>query len=102
MNKGLVLGVANWITTSFPIIRMVLLILMVVLSIAMVLVVLFQPSNSDGMNAITGQASETFYSKNKSKSLQGIMKRLTIVLAICLFVVSVLFFVTVIIYPVGA
>lgn len=95
-------SVATWITESFPIIRMVLLILMVVLAVGMVLVVLFQPSSGDGMGAISGQVSDTFYTKNKGRSLEGIMKRLTIILAICLFVVSVLFFITVVIYPVGA
>lgn len=95
-------SVATWITESFPTIRLVLLILMVVLAVAMILVVLFQPSSGDGMGAISGQVSDTFYSKNKGRSLEGIMKRLTIVLAICLFVVSVLFFVTVVVYPVGA
>ena len=102
MNRAFLPAVATWITESFPIIRLVLLILMVVLSLALILVVLFQPSNSDGMGAIAGQSSDTFYSKNKGRSLEGIMKRLTIVLSIVLFVVSVLFFVTVIIYPVGA
>ena len=49
----------------------------------------------------SGQVSDTFYSKNKGRSLEGIMKRLTIILAVSLFVVSLLFFVTVIVY-VGA
>lgn len=104
-NSSFLMGaatVAKWITDSFPIVRMVLIILMVVLSLAMVLVVMIQPSNSEGMGAISGQSNETYYSKNKSKSLEGIMKRLTIIIAICLFVVSILFFVTVIIYPVGS
>lgn len=94
------LGVPNWVSSSFPIVRLILLILMVVFAIAMIVVVMFQPSNSDGMNAITGQSSETFYSKNKSHTLVGVMKRLTIILGICLFLSSILFFVTVIIYPV--
>ncbi|MDE7395846.1 MAG: preprotein translocase subunit SecG [Clostridiales bacterium] len=102
MNRAFLPAVANWITTSFPVIRLVLLILMVVLSLALIVVVLFQPANSDGMGAISGQSSDTFYSKNKGHSLEGVMKRLTIVLSIALFVVSVLFFVTVIVYPVGA
>lgn len=102
MNTFNFVSVAAWITDSFPIIRMILLIAMVVLSVAMVIVVMCQPSNSDGMGAISGQSSETFYSKNKAKSLQGMMKRLTIILGICLFVISILFFITIIIYPVGA
>lgn len=102
MKNFLLPSVATWITTSFPIIRMVLLILMVVLALAMIIVVLFQPSSGDGMGAISGQLSDTFYTKNKGRSLEGVMKRLTIVLGICLFVISVLFFITVVIYPVGA
>ena len=102
MKNFLLPSVATWITTSFPIIRMVLLILMVVLALAMIIVVLFQPSSGDGMGAISGQLSDTFYTKNKGRSLEGVMKRLTIVLGICLFVISVLFFITVVIYPIGA
>lgn len=98
MNFNL-LGIADWITTSFPIIRMVFIIAMVLLSIAMTIVVMIQPSNSEGANALTGQSNETYYSKNKSKSLEGTMKRLTVVLGICLFVMSVLFFITLVIYP---
>ena len=93
--------VPDWVLASFPVIRLVLLILMVVLAVAMILVVLFQPASGDGMGAISGQVSDTFYSKNKGRSLEGIMKRLTIILAVSLFVVSLLFFVTVIVY-VGA
>ena len=97
MKNEILLSLPNWVTTSFPYIRLVLLILMVVFSLAMIIVVLFQPSSGDGMGAISGQVSDTFYSKNKGRSLEGIMKRLTIVLAICLFVISILFFITVVV-----
>lgn len=99
--KNFLFSVPRWVSNSFPTIRLVLLIAMVVLALAMILVVLFQPSTGDGMGAISGQVSDTFYSKNKGRSLEGIMKRLTIVLAICLFVISILFFVTVVVYPVA-
>lgn len=102
MNYAMLPGVARFVSKTFPTIRLVLLIAMVVFALAMILVVLFQPSSDEGMGAISGQVSDTFYTKNKGRSLEGIMKRLTIVLAICLFVVSVLFFVTVVVYPVGA
>ena len=99
--KNFLFSVPRWVSNSFPTIRLVLLIAMVVLALAMILVVLFQPSTGDGMGAISGQVSDTFYSKNKGRSLEGIMKRLSIVLAICLFVISILFFVTVVVYPVA-
>ncbi len=91
-------SVPEWVASSFPTIRLVLMILMVIMSVALILVVLIQPSNSDGSNAITGQSSETFYAKNKSHTLEGILKRLTIVLSISLAVISLLFFVTIMIY----
>ena len=94
-------GIAQWITTSFPRIRIVLLALMVVSAVVMILLVLFQPSNSEGMGALSGQTSDTFYSKNKGRSIEGVMKRLTVIFGIVLAVISILFFVTVAIYPVN-
>ena len=94
-------GIAQWITTSFPIIRIVLLALMVVSAIIMIVLVLLQPSNSEGIGALGGQTSDTFYSKNKGRSIEGVMKRLTVIFAIVMAVISILFFVTVAIYPVN-
>lgn len=94
-------GIAQWITTSFPIIRIVLLALMVLSAIIMIVLVLLQPSNSEGMGALSGQTSDTFYSKNKGRSIEGVMKRLTVIFAIVMAVISILFFVTVAIYPVN-
>ncbi len=48
--------------------------------------VLFQQSNSDGIQGITG-SSETFFGKNKGRSLESRMKKWT---WICLAVIAVL------------
>ena len=48
--------------------------------------VLFQQSNSDGIQGITG-SSETFFGKNKGRSLESRMKKWT---WICLVVIAVL------------
>lgn len=90
-----------WVTDSFPIIRTVIIVVMVVLSLALIVLVLVQPSNERGMNAITGQTSDTFYSKNKSKTLQGVFKRLTVIISIVLAVLSLVFFITLAIYSGG-
>lgn len=95
------LSVAPWITASFPIIRIILIVLLAIFSIGMVVVVLIQPSNSEGMGAIAGQSADTYYEKNKGRSIEGVMKRLTILFGICIAVISILFFVTLVIYPVG-
>ena len=91
----------TWVTDSFPIIRMVMVCLLVALSVALIIVVLMQKSNSEGVGAITGGNSDTFYSKNKGRTLEGVLKRLTIVFGVCIFVICILFFVTVLIYPVA-
>ncbi|MDR0425845.1 MAG: preprotein translocase subunit SecG [Clostridiales bacterium] len=90
---------APWVSDSFPTVRLVLAILIVLLSLAITVLVLVQPgAEQQGMNAVTGGQSDTYYSKNKSEMRESMMKRLTIILGVALFVVVVLFFVTVVIY----
>lgn len=90
-------SVAGWIVDSFPIIRIVIITLMVLSALALIVIIMFQPSSSSGMGAITGQR-DTYYSKDKSKSLESVMKKLTVVLGILEVVLAVVFFVTLIIY----
>lgn len=91
------LSVAGWVVDSFPIIRIVLIALMVLLALGLIIVILFQPSSSSGMGALTGQR-DTFYAKDKSKSLESVMKKLTVILGVIEGVLAVLFFVTLLIY----
>lgn len=92
-------SVAPWVSDSFPYIRMVLLILIVVVSLAILVLVLLQPgADTNGGNALSGQQSDTYYSKNKSEMRESAMKKLTIVLSIALLVLVVAFFITVMIY----
>lgn len=74
-------------------VRIAIMALMVLVALALIVVILFQPSSSSGMGALTGQR-DTFYSKDKSKSLESVMKRITVVLGIIEGVLSVAFFVT--------
>lgn len=78
------------VSPLYPIVRMVLLVLIVMCSLFMVFVVLLQPGNSSGIGAIGGGA-ETFLGKNKSKTLEGKMKRLTVIIAIALALLAVAF-----------
>ena len=90
------LSVANWISDSFPYVRLVMMCLMVAVGIALVIVIMFQPSSSSCTGALTGQR-DTFYAKDKSKSLESVMKRVTIALGIVEGVLAVLFFVSLLI-----
>lgn len=91
------LNVPGWVADSFPILRIVLICLMAAIGIALIIVIMFQPSSTSGMGALTGQR-DTFYAKDKSKSLESVMKRITVVLGIIEGVLAILFFVTLLIF----
>ena len=51
-------------------IEVILNVLMVIAALIMIVTVLLQSSESDGMSALTG-GSETFFGKNKNATLEG-------------------------------
>ena len=76
----------------YRIITLVLLLVMMVAAIVAILIVLFQPGNSTGIDALGG-SSETFFGKNKGRSLESKMKKWTVISLIVLTVFSILFFI---------
>lgn len=66
--------------------------LMAVAAIAAVILVLLQPSNSSGIDALGG-SSETFFGKNKGKSIEAKMKKWTWICLAVLVVFSIAFYV---------
>ena len=60
--------------------------------ITLVILVLMQPANSSGIDALGG-SSETFFGKNKGKSTEAKMKRWTWVCLAVLAVLSILLYV---------
>ena len=75
------------------------LVLSIIASIFVIIVVIMQPSNSNGINAISGH-SETFYGKNKNKTLESKMRKLTII-AIAVVAVCMIAFYIVSLIPVA-
>ncbi len=65
---------------------------MAVAAIAAIVLVLLQPGNSQGIDALGG-SSETFYGKNKGKSIEAKLKLWTIICLAVLTVLSVVFFI---------
>ena len=74
----------------WPYIKYVALAVMLLCAIFIVLVVIFQPGNSSGIGALGGQ-TETFLGKNKSKTFEHRMKKLTIISSIVFGVLCVAF-----------
>ncbi|MEG1805235.1 MAG: preprotein translocase subunit SecG [Clostridia bacterium] len=87
----------------YNVIKIVLFVCMVLCAVFAIIVILFQPGNSQGVGAISGQ-SETFFGKNKSSSLEGKLKRMTVIALCVIIVFSILFFLVAngILFGVGA
>ena len=70
----------------------ILIALMAIAAIALIILVLMQPANSSGIDALGG-SSETFFGKNKGKSTEAKMKKWTWVCLAVLAVLSILLYV---------
>lgn len=68
------------------------MVLMVLLAIAMVVIVMLQSGNQNNLGAITG-AAESFFGKNKAKTMDAKFKKWTVIIAAAMLVCSILFFV---------
>lgn len=95
------LGVPQWVSKTFPVIQTILLVIIGLSALAIILAILIQPSNPDGgSNAITG-VSDSYYLKNKSSTKEGRLKRVIITCAVLVFLCTVLYFVSMLIYGSG-
>lgn len=59
-----------------------LVVALIVISVALIGVVLIQPSKSDGLNFMSGGIADTFYAKNKSRTSEAMQKRATAILTV--------------------
>ncbi len=68
--------------------KTVLTILFIVVCIALVVLVLMQEGKSAGLGAISG-AAETYWGKNKGRSMEGQLVKITKILAVLFMVLAV-------------
>lgn len=81
---------ANFWNIWYGGLKIALLVVMAICALFIVLVVLFQPGNSSGVSALGG-SSETFLTKNKGKTTEYKMKKLTVISGIVFGVLSIVF-----------
>ena len=67
--------------------RTVLTIIFIIISIAVSFLVLMQEGKSAGLGAISG-AAESYWGKNKGRSMEGKLEKATVVLAVLFIVLS--------------
>ena len=85
---------AQWYT--YIVLISIALILIFIAALAAIIMILFQKSNSDGIQGITA-SSETFFGKNRGQSIEAKLKKWTWVclgilafLAIAMYIVNLL------------
>lgn len=78
--------------TTYRAISIALIIAMGVAAIAAIILVMIQPGNSQGIDALGG-SSETFYGKNKGRSTEAKLKIWTYVCLGVLAVLAIVFFI---------
>ena len=83
----------EWMTASFPVIRIVLMVLIALLAISIIAIVMSMESNPDGgTNVISGQ-SDSFYSKNQRSSKEGRLKTAIIICSVAIAVLAISFWI---------
>lgn len=71
--------------------QLALTIVLIVVSILLAILVLMQEGKSQGLSSsLAGGTNETFWSKNKGRSKEGLMEKLTIVLGVIFILLSLL------------
>ncbi len=70
------------------VLRTVLTVILILVSIAFTIVVLMQEGKSAGLGAISG-AAETYWGKNKGRSMEGALVRITTVLGVVFMILAV-------------
>ncbi len=73
------------------------LILSVICAIFIIIVVMLQPGNSNGISALDG-TSDTFYGKNKSKTVESKLKKLTVICVVVMTVLMIAFYLISVLY----
>ena len=70
-------------------INTILSIIFVVVCVFLAGVVLFQEGNSQGLGAIAG-AADTYWGKNKGRSMEGTLERMTTIAAVLFIVLALI------------
>ena len=82
----------NAMYATYSAVSITLIVLMGVAALAAIVLVMLQPGNSQGIDALGG-SSETFYGKNKGQSREAKLKLWTIISLVVLGVLAIVFFI---------
>ena len=70
--------------------KMVLTVIFVLISLIITIIVLMQEGKSAGLSGAISGGSETYWSRNKGRSKEGRLERITIVFTVIFFIAAIL------------
>ena len=70
------------------VLKIILTVLLIIVSIALTVIILMQEGKSAGLGAISG-AADTYWGKNKGRSMEGILVKLTRISVILFLLIAV-------------
>ena len=71
------------------VLRVIVTVLYVLICIALVVLVIFQESKTQGLSGSINGVAETYWGKNKGRSIEGKLELITKVLAVLFIVISI-------------
>ena len=77
---------AEAVTPLFNAIKIALIVIVSLCALFLVIIILLQPGNTQGLGEIAG-AAETFLGKNKAKTQEGRLRKMTVIVSI-VFVIA--------------
>lgn len=72
--------------------EIILGIILLVLGVALIVVISMQHSKKSGLGAIMGGSSDSYYGRNKARTKENILKKLTIIFSIALAVLALVLY----------
>ncbi|MDE7191063.1 MAG: preprotein translocase subunit SecG [Clostridia bacterium] len=94
MNYIMLLGEAIFQPNITSWLRPLILALCLVLGIAEVVVIMMQKPQNENIGVLGGQEMDSYSKKNKARSKESVLKKLTVAFAVVLAVLALFFFIT--------
>ncbi|MCI6648518.1 MAG: preprotein translocase subunit SecG [Lachnospiraceae bacterium] len=70
--------------------KYILMALFIIVSIVLTIVIMMQEGEDAGLGSLSGQSLDTYWSKNKGRSKEGVIVKVTTVLVVAFFVLALL------------
>jgi preprotein translocase subunit SecG len=70
------------------ILKTIIIILLIVICVALTVIILFQEGKQNGLGSLSGQQFDSYWSRNKGRSKEGLLVKLTTVCVILFFILS--------------